>query len=402
MKPFARTAVPVLLAICWIDSGLRAASITVSDRTPVPAPLRESLNLAPFYEQCVFAGDLPILASGKVSPVALREAGWIIAAMMQHRPEVLAAIANQKVRLAVMAPDEFTTDVPEHSQQEPKEYWDRRARGLGATMKTLTVSCGEENLMGLKGDPYAAENILVHEFGHVVHEFGMKAVDPTFDDRLNQVYQDAMKRGLWHGKYAATNRMEYWAEGVQSWFDTNRHDDFEHNHVHTRAQIKEYDPGLAALLELVFGDGEWRYARPAERRPPPPHFAGYDAAHAPEFRWPQRLTAWQEEFKKGHVTLAPRSATRVELVPESSRDSWKSAGGGAKAKLFVLNACPRPVVLEWVDFAGQPKRYATLRTGDHFETDTFAGHNWRVTPEAGDDPARCFTAGDGASDVVVK
>lgn len=402
MTSLARTTASVLLAFAGIDCGLHGAPVAVSDCGPVPAPLRAALKLAPFYEQCVLAGDFPIVASSKVSPAALCEAGHIIAAMMEHRPEVLAAITKQRVRLAVMAYDEYTTDVPEHSKLEPREYWDKRARGLGASSETLTVSCGEENLTCLKGDPYAAENILVHEFGHVVHEFGMKSEDPTFDDRLNEIYQDAMKQGLWHGKYAATNRMEYWAEGVQSWFDTNRHDDFEHNHVHTRAQIKEYDPGLAALLESVFGDGAWRYARPSERTPPPAHFAGFDAAHAPEFRWPQRLLAWSDGFKKGNVTLAPRSATRVDLVPESSRETWKSAGGGARSKLYVLNVSAHPVVLDWVDFEGRPQRHAILRNGDHFETDTFVGHNWRVTPEAGDAPSRCFTAGEGVSDVVVK
>jgi hypothetical protein len=402
MKRITPSLVLALLAAAGFTCRLPAGSASVTDCSPVPESLRAALKLAPFYEQCVLVGDFPILASGKVSPVALREAGAIIAAMMEQRPEVLAAIAGQKVRLAVMAHDEFTTDVPEHGKLEPREYWDRRARGLGASPETLTVSCGEENLTCLRGDPYAAENILVHEFGHVVHEFGMKAVDPAFDDRLNKTYQDAMKRGLWHGKYAASNRMEYWAEGVQSWFDTNRHDDFEHNHVHTRAQIREYDPALAALLESVFGDRAWRYARPAERTPPPAHFAGFDAARAPEFHWPQRLLAWQAEFKKGNVTLAPRSATRVDLAAEGSRESWKSAGGGAKSKLYVLNVSPEPVVLDWVDFEGRPRRHAILRNGDHFETDTFVGHNWRVTPEAGDAPPRFFTAGEGVSDVVVK
>jgi len=28
--------------------------------------------------------------------------------------------------------------------------------------------------------------------------------------------------------------MEYWAEAVQSWFDTNREPDHDHNHVNTR------------------------------------------------------------------------------------------------------------------------------------------------------------------------
>ena len=36
----------------------------------------------------------------------------------------------------------------------PKAYWDKRARGLGATPERPAVSCGEENLLNLQGDWY--------------------------------------------------------------------------------------------------------------------------------------------------------------------------------------------------------------------------------------------------------
>ena len=45
-------------------------------------------------------------------------------------------------------------------------------------------------------------------------------------------------------RYAATDEHEYWAEGVQSWFDTNRENDAIHNHVDTREELLEYDPAL--------------------------------------------------------------------------------------------------------------------------------------------------------------
>jgi hypothetical protein len=60
-------------------------------------------------------------------------------------------------------------------------------------------------------------------------------VDATFDRRVKASYDAAMKAGLWKGKYASVNHHEYFAEGVQSWFDNNREDDHDHNHVNTRA-----------------------------------------------------------------------------------------------------------------------------------------------------------------------
>jgi hypothetical protein len=88
-------------------------------------------------------------------------------------------MAANKTRFTVMAHDEWTTDVPEHSDLRPPEYWDRRARGLGATRSRPSVSCGEENLLAMKGDPYSTENILIHEFAHAIHEMGLSTVDPT-------------------------------------------------------------------------------------------------------------------------------------------------------------------------------------------------------------------------------
>lgn len=65
--------------------------------------------------------------------------------------------------------------------------------------------------------------------------------------------------------YAAKNRAEYWAEGVQCWYDTNRTMDHDHNHIHTREQLIDYDPPLAKLCRDVLGDSDWRFISPRER-----------------------------------------------------------------------------------------------------------------------------------------
>ena len=129
---------------------------------------------------------------------------------------------------------------------------------------------------------------MIHEFGHTIHLVGLRLADPTFDKRLQRAFKSARDAGLWDGTYAGTNRQEYWAEGVQSWFDTNRQNDSQHNHVNTRAELKEYDPDLAKLLKEVFGDEPWRYTRPSTRWNRG-HLAGYDPAKAPHFQWPERL-----------------------------------------------------------------------------------------------------------------
>ncbi len=80
--------------------------------------------------------------------------------------------------------------------------------------------------------------------------------------------------------YASTNRAEYWAEGVQCWYDTNRTMDHDHNHIHTREQLKAYDPGLAKLCAEVLGEGGWRFVSPRERAGKD-HLNGYSPEQAP-------------------------------------------------------------------------------------------------------------------------
>ncbi len=254
--------------------------------TPVPEAIRRRLDLAPFYQKCLDMDGLPVVGSAYVSDHALREAAWILRHMLAGRSDIINAMAESKVRVAVMAATEYTTDVPEHSRLKPKVYWDRRARGLGATPHAPAVSCGEENLLCHPGDPYSTENILIHEFAHAMHAMGLPAVDPAFDGKLKAAYEKAKGRGLWPDTYAITNRHEYWAEAVQCWFDNNRENDALHCHVNTRAELKEYDPELAKLCAEVFGDGSWRYRKPMDRPATGrAHLTGWDPDRAPHFRW---------------------------------------------------------------------------------------------------------------------
>jgi cyclophilin family peptidyl-prolyl cis-trans isomerase len=229
---------------------------------------------------------MPIVASEKPSDAALLEAAWIVNRMLANRSDILAALGSNRVRLAVMAWNEFTTDLPEHSDLEPAVYWDRRARGLGATRARPAVSCAEENLLCFPGDPYSTENICIHEFAHAIHEMALSVLDPTFEPRLRSAFRAAAAAGLWKGTYAGTNPSEYWAEVVQSWFDDNRQNDALHNHVNTRAELQEYDPAVASLCREVFGDLPWRYKKPMDRPAAErAHLAGLDSSTAPHFKW---------------------------------------------------------------------------------------------------------------------
>ena len=281
----------------------------------VPAPVRERFQLAPFYQQYLDAGGMPVVGSGRVQPAALSEAVWIVTNLLAHRPEILRTLGDANVRFAVMAYDEYTTDVPEHAHLKPRVYWDRRARGLGATERAPAVSCGEENLLSYPGDPYPTECLAIHEFAHAIHHMALNRIDPTFDVRLRRAYEDALSRGLWANTYAAVDRSEYWAEAVQSWFDDNRENDSLHNHVNTRLELKLYDPGVAALCEEVFGDLPWRYRRPVDRPPTERlHLRALEAHHPPRFEWRKETVPTAARF----LVDCPAGSMEIELLPANA------------------------------------------------------------------------------------
>jgi alpha-glucosidase len=245
------------VAMCRADSAHGendGATVKVSE---VPQALRESLKLDPFYKKYVDYKGYPILASEKVSDQAVIEARFLISTLLAERVDIVKALVERKCRFVVMAPTEMTTDVPEQRDMKPKEYWDRRARGLGGRI----TSCGEENLLNLRGDRYRSENILIHEFAHCIHQQGLRAVDPTFDRRLRAAFASAKEKGLWKGAYALTNAGEYWAEGVQSYFDCNAPPNRSHNDVNTREELAAYDTELFSLIDEAFKKSKFRYVR---------------------------------------------------------------------------------------------------------------------------------------------
>ncbi|MBX2851114.1 MAG: hypothetical protein KTR15_05140 [Phycisphaeraceae bacterium] len=260
---------------------------------PISDEVREQYALDAFYTKLLNADGLLFLGSDKVPDEAFEEAAYLIDQVLAGRDDLRKAIAKLEIRLVIMNEGEFTTDVPEHAglkdHKMGKDWWDRRARGLGARGYRSAMSCGVENLLQYKGDPYSDENILIHEFAHVIDDVGLAEIDKGFEDKLAENYKLAMEEGLWEGGYGQTNRSEYWAECVQVWFFCNppkaRHD---HTDVNTRAELKEHDPRMYKLLEEVFGNNDYEYTFPKDRKGKA-HLSEWDFDKAPSFEWPERL-----------------------------------------------------------------------------------------------------------------
>lgn len=262
MLPFLRPTTAVLLL----------AVNSLSPERPVVTAPPTRWTTDPFYARWVDAGGIPVLASTRTPDRALLLAREIVLSMLSARPDLAAELVRQGQRVAVMAANESTLDIPEQRDwkkpaiDDPRltacerkhyvdrignltdrAYWDARARGMGGPL----TSVGAENLLAGPNDRYHGSNILVHEFSHAILRAALK-VDPQLHARVAAAYARAVRQGLWAGEYASTTVDEYWAVGTQYWFNTARIATFGPVRVLSDADLLAYDPGLYAVLAEVY------------------------------------------------------------------------------------------------------------------------------------------------------
>lgn len=233
-----RLAVALMLAA--VAAPLPAAPTRYA-ATMIGAP-PPALKLDPFYTRYIDAGGIPIASSAKVPDDALLFARDIAVAMLADRPDLRRWMAASGYRVAIIALQEGLVDLPEHrdwkkpgpddprlttcerkhyaeriGRLNDRDYWNNRARGMGGQL----TSAPAENLLGTPGTWYYGENTLVHEFSHAILA-AIRQRDLTLYAALERAYADGLARGSWKDEYAATTVDEYWAEGTQLWFNTNR------------------------------------------------------------------------------------------------------------------------------------------------------------------------------------
>lgn len=254
-----------------------------------------ALGLDPFYTQYTSARGIPILASPRVPAKALAVARSMAEGMLAHRPDLAKLLAESGYRIAVMAKNEDLLDLPEMrawrkpAKDDPRltrceikhygerigaltdrQYWDARARGIGGQH----MVAAEEDLLDETPNRYYGETIFVHEFSHQILD-AVRIGDPALYARLEAAYANARAAGLWRDEYTMTTVDEYWAEGSQFWFDSNRLQVFDGRRILDHQDLAAYDPALFAVLGAVYGGahhlaGDPFWMSPARVPPGPP------------------------------------------------------------------------------------------------------------------------------------
>jgi hypothetical protein len=242
-----------------------------------------------FYGKYIDVKGMPVAASAIVDDQALHRTYTIVTRMLAGRPDVLQAMVRNRMYLIIIGKDQVYTDMPEYRNHRNPTYQNERVRGTGGR----PTSFGEENLLTLPIDRYDDESIGVHEFCHTI-DGALRSVDSTWNARKNAAFQSARSNGLYTNAYAGSNPGEYWGEICQTYFDTQRVNNWNHNFVGTREQLKEYDPVGYELARTAFNltpETDWRYApmRALPNVTPPPARFGIDPWYT-KFTWAREFT----------------------------------------------------------------------------------------------------------------
>ncbi len=365
----------------------------IPEPVPPPAAVRDFFQLDPYYQQWINVKGFPILASAEVSPYTVKEAAWTIGHMIGHRPDILRAMAQNRARFSVVPHNKHLPDIPEYNFGRLNFFWEMRARGIGSH----TTTAPEENIICGDGNYCYAE--VIHEFAHQVHFQGLNRVDRTFDSRLKTLYNMAIAEGLYQNRYAATNRMEYWAEGVGSWFNgPNR----TSNVVPTRAALKAYDPRLAELMTEVFGDRNWRYTPPAIRTHLT-HLQGFNPEEAPIYQRPARLLELERQLREpdsdGDGKWMNLKLHDPSELPRLLNSAARENGNRMWTDLIFVNLTGTDISVYFFDAGG--KRNLRQRVGynnTHFST--WVGAIWLIQDHTGKDLA-VFRAGEQVGRVLI-
>ncbi len=262
MKKLMLIAAAITIAACTSKQRNETAKAEEAEELVVPecviSSVPDSLGYDPFYVKYTNVNGLPLVSSWRVPDSAFVAAHRTLYAMTSMLDKnILKKMIESNARVAIMARYEGTTDLPEHHYliNDTTLNWDLRARGLGGTIEEPLTSCAEENVLAYQIDKYHAEDILIHEFAHAIHCIGIIQADTTFNSYLENIYQQAKKSGILDNTYRITDKEEYFAEGVQDWFNVNAempHPDGKHNWCNTREELQQFDPNLYNLIAKYF------------------------------------------------------------------------------------------------------------------------------------------------------
>ncbi len=290
-----------------------------------------ALGLDPFYTKHCSAFGVPVIAAASVPDAAIRQAHRIVTAMLEPMPNVQQGMLNHHFRIGIIGADQKTTDMPEYRDKFPPSLNDR-ARALSDNPLTSTA---EENVLCYELDGWLTEGILVHEFAHTIKgviEFYAPDFDQGFKHEVQAAYEAALAKGLYKDLYASTSAEEYWAEGVQNYFEVHASRPGEPGPI-TSADLRAYDPTLWNIVDRVFRD---------VRMPPRCPRMELDPAATYRIQNIHRSTLAIDGAALGPIGTRATQAWRIRPLANGGFSITTRSGGQTRA-LAVVNGAVRLV-----------------------------------------------------------
>lgn len=293
-----------------------------------------------FYKKYIDVKGLPVAAHGDVADRALQRTYEIVTHMLAGRPDVLQAMVESNTYLIIIGKDQVYTDMPEYRNNPNPDFQNERVRGTGGN----PTSFGEENLLSLPLDRYDDESIGVHEFCHTI-DSTLARVDPTWRQRKEATYRNAVEKGLFRVTYAGSNSAEYWCEIAQAYFDNNRVNNWNHGPIGRREQLKQYDPMGYELVRTTFNlspEQDWRYQwlQKLPNVTTPPARFNIDPYYT-KFTWAREFTvigrqASDEAMLKANDTIRKMFAYRHDILKALIADGVKLVVLGPQEHIYDL------------------------------------------------------------------
>ena len=299
----------------------------------IPDTVREEFELDAYYQQWVDAGGLPVVSGENVSPYALAEAAYLIQQVIGHRPEVLQAMAEKKVRFAVIPYNSTLAQIPEINLDDFKKGEKIIYRDSYSLDDPPVIVVSEENLLNYPGDVFEKRSILIGTFSRAMLDLKLYMFVPDFVERFEAAYNKTQEM------YPDVRKIHFWYWSTWSWFSDRE--------IYSIAN----NPELATLLADVFGDRDWRYT-PVAMRTDLPHLEGFDPQNSPTFEWlPEFFECDPNEDRCDEWV-------NLKQYDPSELSSLITRVGGMTRVIFI-NATNADIFLYFKNFDGnvEPHRY---------------------------------------------
>ncbi|MCL1866929.1 MAG: InlB B-repeat-containing protein, partial [Oscillospiraceae bacterium] len=224
----------------------------------------------PYYNKQVTTNSgLVVKASEFVHERTLNLAADIVNRMLSDMPQAVLNNISSRCTIVLFGPSEHNFNVPEYRGQLLSDNYSR-AEGYGGANcgasaagveRYHTLPASEKTIYPTNyRSGYPNEFILIHEFGHGVHQPGLTTVLNT---ESRSIYDAARKtpeapgasRNKWDNSYAGSAQTEYMATAATIWFDVMAETanwDGTRGPVNHRDELRQYDTPFYNYLSRIY------------------------------------------------------------------------------------------------------------------------------------------------------